>query len=443
VAGGLQAVARHTRDPRQADVQVRVRILSIESQPFLLAFVHRMPQLLLRAKTLDRDAPPRRILPAIALSQFAGTSLWFAINAVMPELQRSAALPAASAAWLTAAVQLGFIAGTLVFALLSLADRFSPRLVFLACSLAGAALALATALLPPSVALLIALRFATGVCLAGIYPVGMKIAAGWYAQGLGWALGVLVGALVLGTAMPFGLRALGAAWAWQTVMAVVAGVAAAGGVLMALAVPDGPHLVRRTQGAGLSPRALAVIWTDPKLRASALGYFGHMWELYAFFVLLPLIVGMHWQGAAASWWVFSAIAIGLFSCVGGGLLARRFGGARVAGAQLLCSGICGLLAPWLLDAPLWLWAPWLLLWGATASGDSPQFSALTAGNSPRALVGSVLTLVNCIGFALSVATITLFATLATVWPLAQVLPWLALGPALGVLCLRPLLKRST
>lgn len=385
---------------------------------------------------------PRRILPAIAASQFAGTSLWFAINAVLPDLQRSAGLPVAAGGWLTAAVQLGFIVGTLVFALLAVADRFSPRLVFLACSLVGAALALATAVLPPDLALLITLRLATGVCLAGIYPVGMKIASGWYAQGLGWALGVLVGALVLGTALPFGLRAMGAAWDWRVVMAVVAAVAAAGGVLMALAVPDGPHLVRHARGVTLSPRALVVIWTDRKLRASVLGYFGHMWELYAFFVLLPLIVGMRWQGAAASWWVFAAIGIGLFSCVGGGLLAGRVGGARVAGVQLACSGACGLVSPWLLDAPLWLWAPWLLLWGATVSGDSPQFSALTATNAPRAMVGSVLTLVNSIGFALSVATIALFAGLAGSWPLAMVLPWLAVGPVVGVWCLRPLWKAS-
>jgi MFS transporter, DHA1 family, inner membrane transport protein len=388
---------------------------------------------------------PRRILPAVAASQFAGTSLWFAINAVLPDLQRAAALPAATAGWLTAAVQLGFIAGTLVFALLAVADRFSPRLVFLACSLAGAALALITAVLPPSVPMLIALRFATGACLAGIYPVGMKIAAGWYAQGLGWALGVLVGALILGTALPFGLRALGAAWAWQSVMVIVAACAAAGGVLMALAVPDGPHLPRlpkRSAGQHFSPRGLAVVWTDPTLRASVLGYFGHMWELYAFFVMLPLIVALRWQGAAASWWVFGAIAIGAISCAGGGLAARRIGGARVAGAQLACSGACGLIAPWLLDAPLWLWAPWLLLWGATVSGDSPQFSALTATNAPRALVGSVLTLVNSLGFALSVATITAFAALAAVWPLAQVLPWLAVGPVIGVVCLRPLMERA-
>jgi MFS family permease len=378
---------------------------------------------------------PRRILPVIAISQFAGTSVWFAINAVMADLQRSVALPASAVGWLTAAVQLGFILGTFGFALLSIADRFSPRKVFLVCSLIAAALALATALLPPQYGALLALRFLTGIALAGIYPVGMKIAAGWFAQGLGWALGVLVGALVLGTALPFGLRALGAQWSWQAVMLAVAAVAAGGGVLMSLFVPDGPHLA---PAARITPRALGVIWHDSQVRASAFGYFGHMWELYAFFVLVPAIVLQRWQGAAASWWVFATIAAGLFSCVIGGALVRRVGGARVAGFQLASSGLCGLLAPWLLDAPLPLWGAWLLWWGATVSGDSPQFSALTAANAPRAMVGSVLTFVNAIGFTLSVGTITLFAAMASVWPLAQVLPWLAVGPAIGLLFLRPL-----
>ena len=202
---------------------------------------------------------PKRILPVIAISQFAGTSVWFAINAVMADLQRSVALPASAVGWLTAAVQLGFILGTFGFALLSIADRFSPRKVFLVCSLIAAALALATALLPPQYGALLALRFLTGIALAGIYPVGMKIAAGWFAHGLGWALGVLVGALVLGTALPFGLRALGALWSWQAVMLAVAGVAAGGGVLMAVFVPDGPHLA---PAARITPRALGVIWHD-------------------------------------------------------------------------------------------------------------------------------------------------------------------------------------
>lgn len=380
---------------------------------------------------------PRRILPAIALSQFAGTSLWFAINAVIADLQRESGLPDAAVGWLTAAVQLGFIAGTLAFALWTIADRFSPRLVFLTCSLAGAACAALCAWLPPSMGLLFVLRFLTGACLAGIYPVGMKIAAGWYAQGLGLALGVLVGALVLGTALPFGLRALGAAWPWQGVMWAVALVAALGGVVMATLVPDGPHLA---PPATFSPRALLVIVQDPKVRASAFGYFGHMWELYAFFVLVPLIVAARWgSAAAAAWWVFAAIAVGALSCVLGGVSAQRFGSERIAAVQLACSGTCALLAPWFLGAPVWAWAAWLLLWGATVSGDSPQFSALTARNAPRAQVGSVLTLVNCIGFSISVATITGSVFMATQLPLAQVLPWLALGPALGLWCMRSLL----
>ncbi|MFZ2650665.1 MAG: MFS transporter [Burkholderiaceae bacterium] len=381
-------------------------------------------------------AVPRRILPVIAFSQFAGTSLWFAINAVMADLQRESGLPDAAVGWFTAAVQLGFIAGTLGFAVWAVADRFSPRKVFLSCSLAGALCAALSAWLPPSLGTLIVLRFLTGVFLAGIYPVGMKIAAGWYAKGLGLALGVLVGALVLGTALPFGLRALGASWPWQGVMWAVAGIAALGGVAMASWVPDGPHLA---PPARFSPWALLVIVQDPKVRASAFGYFGHMWELYAFFVLLPLLAAARWEGAAAAWWVFGGIAVGALSCVAGGVWALRFGSERVAAFQLACSGSCALLSPWLLDAPVWAWALWIVIWGATVSGDSPQFSALTALNAPRAQVGSVLTLVNCIGFSISVATITGFVFLATRWPLAQVLPWLALGPALGLLCMRPLL----
>jgi MFS transporter, DHA1 family, inner membrane transport protein len=380
--------------------------------------------------------PPARILPAITLAQFCGTTPWFAINAVMADLQQEAALPEAAVGWLTAAVQLGFIVGTLTFALLAVADRFSPRRVFLASSVVGAALAVATALLPsPSLAPLLALRFATGFMLAGIYPVGMKIASGWFAHGLGWALGLMVGALVLGTAAPFALRAMGAAWPWQAVLLTVAAITAAGGVLMALAVPDGPHLAPAQR---ISARALGVIWTDPRVRASAFGYFGHMAELYAFFVLLPLIVAQRWAGTAAAWWVFAAIAMGCLSCAAGGWIAQRVGGARVAGVLLATSGLCGLLAPWMLEAPFAWWCAWLLVWGATVSGDSPQFSALTAHNAPRAVVGSVLTMVNSIGFAISTATIALFVAMAATMPLARVLPWLAVGPALGLWFLAPL-----
>ena len=391
---------------------------------------------------------PRRILPVIVLSQFAGTSLWFAVNAVLPDLQREWGLPAAAVGTLTSAVQLGFVAGTLVFALLMLADRFAPARVFLACSLLGAAANAAMLLLSGDYAVLVALRFCVGFLLAGIYPVGMKIAASWYREGLGAALGVLIGALVLGTALPHGLRALagdggsgllpvGGLAPWKSVVLAVSLLAAMGGVATALLVPESPFHARGTR---ITPKALGLIWGDARLRASVFGYFGHMWELYSFIVLVPAIVATRETGTAISAWAFWAIAAGAIGCAGGGLLVRRHGGAHVAWWQLACSAACCLAAPLMLEAPHVLFACWLLLWGTTVSGDSPQFSALTARNAPPQVVGSVLTFTNCIGFAISVVSIELFVAAAQRWPLALVLPWLAVGPLIGLAMFRPLVR---
>lgn len=393
-------------------------------------------------------AVPRRILPVIVLSQFAGTSLWFAVNAVMPDLQRAWGLPPGAVGMLTSAVQLGFVAGTLVFALLMLADRFAPSRVFLICSLLGAALNAATVWVQGDFTLLLALRFGVGFLLAGIYPVGMKIAASWYRERLGAVMGVLIGALVLGTALPHGLRALagdaglpamaGGGSPWQAVVLGVSLLAALGGLATAWLVPESPQLVRG--GARITPRALGLIWTDRRLRASVFGYFGHMWELYAFFVLVPLIVATRLAGTSVSAAAFWIIAVGSAGCVGGGLLVRRFGSARVAQLQLAISGACCVAAPLMLAAPLPWFMAWMLLWGVTVSGDSPQFSTLTAQNAPPAVAGSVLTFANCIGFAISVLSIEVFVAATQAWPLAVVLPWLGLGPALGLLMFRPLLR---
>ncbi len=381
----------------------------------------------------------------IVLSQFAGTSLWFAVNAVMPDLQRAWGLPAAAVGMLTSVVQLGFVAGTLVFALLMLADRFRPQRVFLVCALLAAALNACVVLAPGRFDLLLVLRFGVGFLLAGIYPVGMKIAASWYRQRLGAVMGVLIGALVLGTALPHGLRALagdGAAAAgdlppWQWVVLGVSALAALGGIATAWLVPVNPDAVA---GARMTPRALALIWSDRRLRASVFGYFGHMWELYAFYVLVPLVLATRISGTAVSAAAFWAIAAGFAGCVAGGLLVRRFGSASVAQFQLATSAACCLAAPLMLAAPLPLFMVWLLLWGTTVVGDSPQFSTLTAQNSPPAVVGSVLTFTNCIGFAISVVSIELFVRAAQVWPLAALLPGLALGPLVGLWMLRPLLR---
>jgi MFS transporter, DHA1 family, inner membrane transport protein len=378
------------------------------------------------------------VLPVLVLAQLAGTSPWFAVNAVMPDLQRSFGWSTAAVGTLTSALQLGFIIGTLVFALLAVADRFSARHVFAWCGLMAAVCTLAAALLAAQFNVLLALRLLTGFFLAGIYPVGMKLASMWFPQGLGAALGWLVGALVLGSASPHALRAIGAAWPWQGVFVAVAAAALAAGALVLWALPKPPP----RPAPALHFSALAALWRERLVRASVLGYFGHMWELYTLWVLMPLILASRLVGdaVAVSWWAFVALGAGAVGCVAGGVLAQRWGSARVASAQLLVSGLCCLAAPWLLQAPLPLFLAWLLLWGTTVAGDSPQFSALTAANAPRQVVGSVLTLANSIGFAISALSIELFVRALQTHTLASVLPALALGPTLGLLAMLPLLR---
>lgn len=385
-------------------------------------------------------AVPRHILPVLVLAQFAGTSLWFAVNAVMPDLQRELGWPLAAVGTLTSVLQLGFIAGTLAFALLAIADRFAPRRVFLFCALAGAACTVGAWAQVRDYDALLIWRLATGFFLAGIYPVGMKIAAQWYTRGLGGALGLLIGALVLGSASAHALRALSGALPWPTLMLGVAALAAAGGLLLFFGTSDPPHAQARV--STLQWRALATLWTDTRVRSSVLGYFGHMWELYTMWVMVPLVLATRLAGTDLSWAAFGVLSAGALGCAGGGWVALRWGSARVAGSQLATSGLCCLAAPWLIDAPAPLFYGWLVLWGITVAGDSPQFSTLTARNAPAQAVGSVLTLTNSIGFAISIVSILLFVWLAETVPLASLLPWLALGPLLGLWALRPLLREE-
>ncbi len=384
---------------------------------------------------------PAHILPIIIFSQFTGTSLWFAGNAVVFDLQRDWGLGDAAIGYLTSAVQLGFISGTLAFAVLIIADRYSPRVVFFTCSVLGAGANLALLIVPPGLAALLLLRFMTGFFLAGIYPVGMKIAAGWYRQGLGRALGYLVGALVLGTAFPHLLRASGTELPWQQVIVGVSLLALVGGACMLALVPEGPHLPR---GSAFHPRALLAIFRSRALRASAFGYFGHMWELYALWAFTPLLLLAYAEtnGIAlnVSLWSFAAIGVGALGCVAGGVISTRTGSAPVAAILLAVSGICCLLSPLLFHAPPWLFLGFVLLWGLTVSSDSPQFSALNAANAPREYVGSILTLVNSIGFLITVVSIQLIASLVAWFEIRYLFWLLAPGPALGLWMLRPLLR---
>jgi MFS family permease len=383
------------------------------------------------------NAVPRRVLPLLVLAQLGGTSLWFAVNAVMPDLQRDFGWPATAVGTLTSALQLGFILGTLVFALLAVADRLSAPHVFLVCALSGALSTVGAWAMVDHFSALLLWRFATGFFLAGIYPVGMKIAAQWYRDGLGTAMGYLIGALVLGSASAHALRALADALPWPSIMLGVAALAAASGLLV-LALGQPPQAPGRV--STLQWQALRTAWQDARVRSSVLGYFGHMWELYTLWVLMPLILATRLEGVQLSWAAFIILGSGAIGCALGGHAARRWGSARVAGVQLATSGICCLLAPWLLGAPAGVFYAWLLLWGITVAGDSPQFSTLTARNAPVQAVGSVLTLTNSIGFAISIASILLFVALTPHVPLGWLLVGLAPGPALGLWALWPLVR---
>lgn len=385
---------------------------------------------------------PAHILPLLVLAQFLGTVNWLAGNAILPALQQQWNLPPGAVAELTNSVQLGFILGTLIFAMIALADRVSPRLLFFVCAALGGLSSFLTTRSGIDFESLTLLRFFNGVMLAGIYPVGMKLAASWYPQGLGRALGYLVGALVLGTASSHLMSGLiGDQWRW--VMSGSGAASLLAGVLVLVAIPAGPALYR---GAPLRWHALFPALGHRPLRQAAGGYFGHMWELYAVWALAPLWLRVwsdqHQVAINVSFWTFAIIAMGTLGSVLGGRLSLRFGSAPVARWLLALSGLCCLLSPLLMALPLWLVLPFWLLWGFAVVGDSPLLSTLSAQHAPPEVIGSALTLINCIGYTISVLAVELLSGLLSTLPV-QWLFWLLLpGPLLGVISLRHLARHQ-
>jgi MFS family permease len=390
-----------------------------------------------------------RPLAFIVVAQLLGTSLWFTGNSAASALSLEWGLTTADLGDITIAVQAGFIAGTLLLAVSGLADRFPASRVFALASAFGAAANAGFALLATDVQSAILFRFATGVALAGIYPLGMKLVVSWTPEKTGEALGWLVGTLTLGTSLPHLVRAIGAAWPWQTVVLTSSALALAAGVLIAW-LGDGPHL------PGRSPVQLGAVFGLFRVagfRAAAFSYFGHMWELYAFWTITPLLAAHLVQQSAGVFSTspravpfisFAVIAVGGIGCILGGRLTHRLGSAKVAGAALAISGLLCFAYPHAARenglGPAFLLGL-LLLWGLSVVADSPQFSALVAQAVPRELVGSALTLQNCIGFL-----ITLFSIdLATVrWmALGPEVTWLlGPGPIVGLLFLLPLMRNK-
>jgi MFS family permease len=377
------------------------------------------------------SAKQSNLLILIVFAQFAGTSLWFAGNAVIDKIN-----PGIHQAMITSFVQFGFIAGTLLYSLLTIADRFFPPAVFFYSTLIASFSNLLIIWLGSDEVVLFLLRFLTGFFLAGIYPVGMKICADLYPERLGKALGFLVGALVVGTAFPHLVRSQLQSINWEVVIISTSIVAAFGGLLLYLLLPR-----YAVSGSCQKPDLTIGLkqFRSTNFRSAAFGYFGHMWELYAFWALLPMMIGYYNEKHNIAHniflWSFLVIAVGCAGCVAGGLASQKYGSKIVAVISLAFSGLCCLLAPFLFQVPAVLFFLFLLAWGMTVVADSPQFSSLVAQNANSKNKGTALTMVTSIGFAITIVSILLLKSFFVQFKEFGL--WLLVpGPLLGLLSLK-------
>ena len=399
------------------------------------------------------------------MAQWLGTTLWFSPSGAADGLMAQLGIGTAAFGWLIAATQLGFIAGTVGFALTGAADRFAASRIFAFSSMVGA-LANA-ALVTPGVGFEVvwALRFGVGLCLAGIYPMGMKMIVQWVGGKPAAALSWLVGMLTLGTAMPHGLRAAGASWPWEAIMLISSALAVAGAVMIfilgdrthaSILRPALTQLPSRPKPAAISNSlsTASQVFAIKGFRSSAFGYFGHMWEVYAFWSVLPwlcapLVAGLALRsgglvaGGATSVALLSflVIAAGCLGSILGGYLSRYIGSAYVAASALAGSGLICLIYPLIPEqAVAWRLAA-LFFWGFFVVADSPHFSALSAQHCPPQWLGSALVMQNGIGFSLTVVSILILSYAVPLWGAAAM--WILLpGPILGLWAMRALLARA-
>ena len=382
-----------------------------------------------------------RFLALICAATLMSLTTWFSATAVLPVLIDRWALGTSAAAWLTNGVQAGFVTGALLSAFLGLGDRW-PHGAMMAGAAALACAANLLLLAEPGIALAIAARILTGVALAGVYPPAVKLIATWFRTGRGLAMGVMIGALTVGSALPHLVRALGGGVDWRLVVLASSAFALAASLIFAFALKEGPYPFPR------APARLGqigeILRNRPVMLANG-GYFGHMWELYAMWAFVPFMLVFYEEKNAVPvdipWWSFIIIAAGGLGCIIGGYISLKKGSAKVAFAMLLTSGIFCLFSPFLFFLSKWLFLPALLIWGFAVVGDSPQFSTIVAQTAPKMYVGTALTIVNCIGFALTIFSIQLLSFLQNKidgeWGYLFLLP----GPVFGLWSIWGMVKK--
>jgi MFS family permease len=361
-------------------------------------------------------------------------------------MAREGGISATRQALLSSGVQAGFVIGALFVAIYGIADRFDPRRVFAASAIIAAALNAGLLIAPLGGDIAIAIRVATGALMAGVYPVGMKIAVGWGLRDRGLLVGLLVGALTLGSASPHLAAWLGGA-DWRIGIAATSALAALGGHL-AFGIGLGPHHAR---APAFRAADIAIAWTDRRIRLAYLGYLGHMWELYAMWAWIGVAAASAYAGRLdgqsatdlAKLTAFFAIALGGLFCVPAGLLADRIGKAQVTIAAMTISGLAALATAASFGGPVWLTLVLILVWGLAVVPDSAQFSALVADAAPPDRVGSLMTFQTALGFALTILTVQVTPVIAAAigWP--GVLALLALGPAFGIAAMVRLIRLSS
>jgi MFS family permease len=385
---------------------------------------------------------PRVQLAWLSLAMFLGMTLWFSATAANAQIVAEFHLTASDTAWLTMAVQGGFVVGTLISAALNLPDVFNARRLFnVGCivgALSNACLALASDPLS-----LVALRAVTGAALAWVYPPGIKIAAGWFDRRRGAALGVLIGALTVGSAFPHLLAVVSATISWRVLMLLASMLATAAGGIVKAFVRDGPFVA---SSAPFDPRAVARVFGDRCTRLATFGYLGHMWELYAVWTWIAAFAsaavgavgGATPTSTTGSAVAFATIGSGALGSAAAGWFADRVGKARVAAWAMMTSGACCALAGLVFRAPLMLLFVFAIVWGVAVVADSAQLSALVAQYSPRDHVGTALTVQTCAGFLLTMASIRLVPMAAESIGWQWVFMCLVPGPVLGAIALRGL-----